>query len=750
MAQQLIEEDHGRPGRYSWRHALTQEAIYAEIVTPRRQAFHSRAAQVLAESETTRPVDLANHLLGAARFAEAVPICLRSADEAEHALAFGEAVSILERVLPYVQDPLENARVLCRIGSDHQRNGEPATAIGYLSSGIEALEGGGEELEAAHYRLVLGRCHWESRRPDASRAEYERALAVLKAAGPSADLAMAHQRLAGLDAFQLDYRGCLESAQRAVEIAEQVGADYERVWALGFVALGYVDGLEQERGLALMDACFLEAREKGYSQIASNVAWNTIWTRTHMMLPELEEWLERLESLPFYASYGNRSGDPLCRCYVATARGDLEGALAQGEAATRRHERLGFAKMEWRARIQTAQILAELGRGERAAEMLPPISTRTELQDITYDAPARIRVAQSLGRPEDALEVAEEIVEKAEGLSTFKETLALAAEVLAALGREDGVVKLIVAARGHPTDAGSAYLDQVEGSLALARGDPSRAIAGFDALIQAAEEAGYPLVKLRGQVQRARALADGGRSEEAAAELKTVVESADRMNARLLASEARAAATDLGVALPPAPEQEAEVVSEPVVPHGERLVTSLFADVRGYSELSSSLAPEALTDRIRMLYRLARVAVERRQGIVDKFAGDAVMATFNVAGTSTDHTADALEAALALRDRGQTIELPLGIGIAVGPGVVGRGISDDNIAVTGEATNLAARLQAQAGPGEILLSAEAHRRVAGWLADHGMETTQDELELKGFAEPQVVHRLTAGDRTAVA
>jgi class 3 adenylate cyclase len=750
MSQQLIEEDLGQPGRYSWRHALTQEAIYAEIVTPRRQAIHSRAAEVLADSETTRPVDLANHLLGATRFAEAVPICLRSADEAEHALAFGEAVSILERALPYVQDPLENGRVLCRIGSDHQRNGEPATAAGYLSSGIEVLEGGGEELEAAHYRLVLGRCHWESRRPDAARAEYERALGVLEAAGPSADLAMAHQRLAGLDAFQLDYRGCLESAQRAVEIAEQVGADYERVWALGFLALGYVDGEEQERGLALMDACFLEAREKGYSQIASNVAWNTIWARTHMMLPELEEWLERLESLPFYASYGNRSGDPLCRCYVATARGNLEGALAQGEAAARRHERLGFAKMEWRARIQTAQILAELGRGERAAETLPPISTRTELQDITYDAPARIRVAQSLGRPEDALDVAEEIVEMAEGLSTYRETLALGAEVLAALGRDDRLERLAIAARGHPTDAGSAYLDQIEGFLALARGEPSRAIASFDALIGAAEDAGYPLVKLRGQVQRARALAAGGRSEEAGAELKAVVESADRMNARLLASEVRAAAAELGVALPPAPEREAEAVAEPVVPHGERLVTSLFADVRDYSELSSSLAPEALTDRIRMLYRLARVAVERRQGIVDKFAGDAVMATFNVAGTSTHHTADALEAALALRDRAQTIELRLGIGIAVGPGLVGRGISDDNIAVTGEATNLAARLQAQAAPGEILLSAEAHRRVASWLADHGMETTQDELELKGFAEPQVVHRLTAGDRAAIA
>jgi adenylate cyclase len=406
--------------------------------------------------------------------------------------------------------------------------------------------------------------------------------------------------------------------------------------------------------------------------------------------------------------------------------------------------------MEWRARIQTAQILAELGRSERAAETLPPISTRTELQDITYDAAARIRVAQSLGRPEDALEVAAEIVEKAEGLSTFRETLALSAEVLAALGRDDRIEELAAAARDHPTQAGSAYLDQIEGFLALARGDTSRAVAGFDALIQAAEKAEYPLVELRGRVQRARALGAAGGSEDAVAELRTVAERADRMSARLIGSEARAAAAELGVELPPAPEPDVETVPEPVIPHGERLVTSLFADVRGYSELSSSLAPDAITDRIRMLYRLARVAVERRQGIVDKFAGDAVMATFNIAGTSTDHTAAALDAGLALRDRAQTIELPLGIGIAVGPGVVGRGISDDNIAVTGEATNLAARLQAQAGPGEILLSAEAHRRVAGWLADRGLETTEEELELKGFADPQVVHRVAAGDRAAVA
>ena len=216
----------------------------------------------------------------------------------------------------------------------------------------------------------------------------------------------------------------------------------------------------------------------------------------------------------------------------------------------------------------------------------------------------------------------------------------------------------------------------------------------------------------------------------------------------MIASEARQAGADLGVDLPPAPEPESEAAAEPVIPHGERLVTSLFADVRGSSELSSSLPPDVVSERMRMLYRLARVAVERRQGIIDKFAGDAVMATFNASGNRVDHTADAIEAAIALRDRAESIDLPLGVGISVGPGILGRGASDENIAVSGEATNLAARLQAAAGPGEILLSEEAHRRLAQWLAERNLAATEERLELKGFPDPQLVYRLAAGTRVA--
>ncbi len=162
IGQQLIEEHPDAPGAYRWRHALTQEAIYTDMVTPRRQQLHSRAADALTAQTSMRSIDVAHHLLGAARFAEAVPVCLRSADEAERALAYGDAVAVLERVLPHVTDPLERARALCAIGRLSWFNGQPAAAAQFLIEGVEGLESLGQPVEAARFRIYLGRCHWES------------------------------------------------------------------------------------------------------------------------------------------------------------------------------------------------------------------------------------------------------------------------------------------------------------------------------------------------------------------------------------------------------------------------------------------------------------------------------------------------------------------------------------------------------------------------------------------------------------
>ena len=101
------------------------------------------------------------------------------------------------------------------------------------------------------------------------------------------------------------------------------------------------------------------------------------------------------------------------------------------------------------------------------------------------------------------------------------------------------------------------------------------------------------------------------------------------------------------------------------------MVTVMFADVRGYTAMVGSRPPAEMVDLVSTYQRWAAQEVGRHFGVVDKFAGDAVMATFNVSGDQVDHAAHALQAALALRDKAALLGVPVGVGIATGPAVVG-------------------------------------------------------------------------------
>jgi adenylate cyclase len=410
--------------------------------------------------------------------------------------------------------------------------------------------------------------------------------------------------------------------------------------------------------------------------------------------------------------------------------------------------------MVWRSRVQLAAALVELGRNEEAKEILPPTSSRTELQDIVYDATAQIRSRLARGETEEALVVAREIVERADGLSTYRICLAVAAEALVAAGDLDASEKLIERGAARDTAAGQSYLDEMRGRVLLARGDAAAAEPLLAGAVEAAEEVGYGLVALRRRTLHAEAIGRTGDTGSAESELTEVADAADRHEAALVRTEAEAAAARLEISLPPAAEREFKAEREPAaVPGGERLVTSLFADVRGYTQLAAETAPAELSERMAALYRFARAAVARNHGLIDKFAGDAVMATFNASGNRVDHVADALEAALALHEKARLIDLELGVGIAVGPAILAAGASDSNITVRGESTNLAARLQQAAAGREILLSEEAHRRAERWLAERELQVTREALEVKGFEQPIAAYRIRsrgADDRAALS
>jgi class 3 adenylate cyclase len=737
VGQQLLEEDAAANERYSWRHALTQEAIASDTVLPKRQRIHSRAADAL-ERRGGSAMAVASHLLDAGRANEAAGACFRAADDAERSVAFREAAELLEHVLPHVADRRERALLLSRMGRLRWYNGEPAAAEQLLLEAVDQLEELGLSREAAQARIHLGRSQWELDQTQAAMEQFEHARAALERKGPSADLALVYLRIAGIHAFQLEYDECLAAGERAVEIAEQASADFERVWALATAALGYY-GTAQE--FKLLDECFHEALAKGYAVIASNALYNEIWDRVHSVAGGFEGTLQKQEQVLF-PTWASAGGD-IARSWVLIELGELSEALDWARRAAARHESLGASKFEWRGRLAATEALVELGRGSEAEVELPPISPAEELQDIVYDTPARVRVALALGHADQALELGRRVAAQ-DAVLIFPKTVALAVEALVAGGATDEAAALLGRAKRAATELGQAALAIAEARILLASERATEARALLEDALRELENSDLRIWTWQARTLAAQAAAATGDQDSARSRLESCTREANQAGAVRVRDEARAVAERLGLGLPQLVEEpKAQVAEPPVLQAGERLVTSMFADVRGYTPLASASAPEELADRLLTLHRWAAAEVSRRSGIVDKFAGDAVMATFNVAGSRVDHAALALEAALALRDKAALMDLPLGIGIAVGPAVVSRSVDELNVSVLGPATNLAARLQQAAAGGEILLSDEAFRRVSSWLEERGMTAEPQELELKGFDGAQPAFRLPA-------
>lgn len=159
-----------------------------------------------------------------------------------------------------------------------------------------------------------------------------------------------------------------------------------------------------------------------------------------------------------------------------------------------------------------------------------------------------------------------------------------------------------------------------------------------------------------------------------------------------------------------------------------KLATVLFVDIVDSTGLVTGTDPEVVRRRVNQFFEMVSHCVTLHGGIVEKFAGDAVLAAFGVPQAHEDHALRAARAALAMREA--VIELDLGarIGIEAGELVVE---DAESTFATGEAVNLAARLQQAARPGEILVGPTAYRLAAGSLVveDAGP------LELKGMDIP---------------
>ena len=167
-----------------------------------------------------------------------------------------------------------------------------------------------------------------------------------------------------------------------------------------------------------------------------------------------------------------------------------------------------------------------------------------------------------------------------------------------------------------------------------------------------------------------------------------------------------------------------------------RVVTILFADVAGSTALGDALDPEDVRILLRRYFDLARETVAEHGGILEKFIGDAVVAVFGFPQTHDDDPQRALAAALALRDRvradpGLGDRLPIRLGINTGEVVAARESATGDFPLSGDAVNVAARLQQTAESWGILCGERTVASVRGGF-EFGPVMT---VEVRGKAQP---------------
>jgi adenylate cyclase len=199
---------------------------------------------------------------------------------------------------------------------------------------------------------------------------------------------------------------------------------------------------------------------------------------------------------------------------------------------------------------------------------------------------------------------------------------------------------------------------------------------------------------------------------------------------------------------------------QPGVGGARQQVTVLFLDMRGFTALAGSMAPERVVQILDAVFDAVVPIVLGSGGMLDKFVGDGLMAVWNAPVPAADHAARAVAAAVDMQARlahlavalwaSEGIRVGFGIGVHSGDAVVGTvGTSSrQEYTAIGDTVNVAARLQEHAAAGEILVSDATWKAAAGTWGSSGPGTTLPDacgrrVAVKGRRDPIQAYALRA-------
>lgn len=184
---------------------------------------------------------------------------------------------------------------------------------------------------------------------------------------------------------------------------------------------------------------------------------------------------------------------------------------------------------------------------------------------------------------------------------------------------------------------------------------------------------------------------------------------------------------------------------------GERKdVTLMFVDMRGFTSLSEKMEPEEVVGVLNEYLELCSQAIFEYEGTIDKFMGDGIMVIFGAPVSQEDHALRAVKTALMMQEQGKLLTkrleekyeraIAFGVGINSGPAVVGNIGSQERLDYTaiGDTVNLAARLESNAKPKQILISASTYQLVKEAINCQALEP----IQVKGKSKPVKIYEVS--------
>jgi len=178
--------------------------------------------------------------------------------------------------------------------------------------------------------------------------------------------------------------------------------------------------------------------------------------------------------------------------------------------------------------------------------------------------------------------------------------------------------------------------------------------------------------------------------------------------------------------------------------------TVMFADLRGYTQLSEHADPAAVARSLDKFYNECARAIWKRDGIINKMIGDAVLSVFNFPVEQQDHVRQAVKAGIEIQRISTELEsewsslvdanapVKIGIGIHTGTASIGEfGTTYKDFTIIGSVVNKASRIQGAARNGEILITDDAYRSIESEYPQLEPRTCR----LKGIEQPVVAYAI---------